>query len=406
MIYLKPSLDKRRQRKDGTFPIVIRLSFKGKSRSIATGVFCHPELWNASNSTIRTKHDSSIPIKNKLDAVLLNYQEKLNEFLKFRDVDTYGIQAVKEFLCNKNSRSTTLDEFWESEILRLESIKNFGNARNYKSAKGGLAKVMNLKVQFGMVDYPWLVKADSLMKANNVTSNSVAVYMRSLRAVYNKAINYGIASVSDYPFRAYKIKSEKTTPRVISIDELKSYFNPIQSQTSSCFDYWNYGRLIFLLRGINFTDLALLTKENIKHGRIVYKRQKTHKVYSVELLPLTNEIFEYYECSDRQTLLPILTNEEYANKACLQARIGQQRKTCNKWLKMVGEELKIDEKLSTYVFRYSWANAAKSLGFSKDLIAEALGHEYGNSVTGIYLNDFDEEKVDNVNLVIFNSLRI
>jgi len=34
------------------------------------------------------------------------------------------------------------------------------------------------------------------------------------------------------------------------------------------------------------------------------------------------------------------------------------------------------------MFRYTYANIAKQLGYSKDLIAEALGHEYGNKVTG------------------------
>ena len=51
----------------------------------------------------------------------------------------------------------------------------------------------------------------------------------------------------------------------------------------------------------------------------------------------------------------------------------------------------------SYVFRYSYANVAKQLGYSKDLIAEALGHEYGNSVTGIYLEQFDNDIVDKMN---------
>jgi len=43
------------------------------------------------------------------------------------------------------------------------------------------------------------------------------------------------------------------------------------------------------------------------------------------------------------------------------------------------------------------ANIAKSLGYSKDLIAEALGHEYGNSVTGIYLDNYSNEMIGEAN---------
>jgi hypothetical protein len=56
------------------------------------------------------------------------------------------------------------------------------------------------------------------------------------------------------------------------------------------------------------------------------------------------------------------------------------------------------------VFRYTYANIAKQLGFSKDLIAEALGHEYGNAVTGIYLEMFDNDIVDNMNQQIFQTV--
>jgi len=56
------------------------------------------------------------------------------------------------------------------------------------------------------------------------------------------------------------------------------------------------------------------------------------------------------------------------------------------------------------VFSYSFANVAKQLGYSKDLIAEALGHEYGNSVTGIYLEQFDNDIVDKMNQNLINSV--
>tara|TARA_B100000768_G_scaffold181731_1_gene206040 strand:+ start:4573 stop:4698 length:126 start_codon:yes stop_codon:yes gene_type:complete len=35
--------------------------------------------------------------------------------------------------------------------------------------------------------------------------------------------------------------------------------------------------------------------------------------------------------------------------------------------------------------------------FLQDIIAEALGHEYGNAVTGIYLESFD---LDEMNMLI------
>jgi integrase len=70
----------------------------------------------------------------------------------------------------------------------------------------------------------------------------------------------------------------------------------------------------------------------------------------------------------------------------------------------LGLLLGYEEKLTTYVFRYSYANVARKLGYSKELIAEALGHEYGNSVTGIYLEQFDLEVVDSMNEAIIKNV--
>jgi len=75
----------------------------------------------------------------------------------------------------------------------------------------------------------------------------------------------------------------------------------------------------------------------------------------------------------------------------------QGYKLCNKYLKRICDLCGIEETVTTYVARHSWATSAKRLGYSKDLIAEALGHEYGNRITGIYLDDYDLEVIDEMN---------
>ena len=73
---------------------------------------------------------------------------------------------------------------------------------------------------------------------------------------------------------------------------------------------------------------------------------------------------------------------------------------CNNYLQKISKELNFTKKVSTYYARYSWANFARLKGFSKDLIAEALGHEYGNRVTGIYLDSYGNEIIDEANKAV------
>jgi predicted HD phosphohydrolase len=73
----------------------------------------------------------------------------------------------------------------------------------------------------------------------------------------------------------------------------------------------------------------------------------------------------------------------------------------------MAELCNIDKPITTYYARYSWANIARVLGYSKDLIAEALGHDYGNKVTGIYLDNYSNSVIDEMNdRVIKHSLML
>jgi integrase len=156
-----------------------------------------------------------------------------------------------------------------------------------------------------------------------------------------------------------------------------------------------------MLRGINLTDLLLLKKSDAFNDRIIYKRAKTAKMYSVKILPQVQELINEF-ADNSEYLFGSLMN--HYDKPTLQDSklYADFRKQLNKKLKKISKILTIEMPITTYVFRYSYANIAKQLGYSKDLIAEALGHEYGNSITGIYLEMFDNDIVDNMNLQVVN----
>ncbi|MCO6499229.1 MAG: site-specific integrase [Vicingus serpentipes] len=401
MIHLKQTCDTRRTRLDGTHPIVFRLTLKSKTRDIATGFACKKEQWNTQRNCLKAKSkQEELLVKRLKDQELL----LLKGIRKYEEEfpNCVNVQYVKEYLQNNNKKIPSVLEFWEKEVLRLNQAKQFGNARNYQSALNGITLQVALNLPFERIDYKWLLELETKFREAGLKLNTISTYMRKLRSIYNKAINYGITDANSYPFRRYRIKSDCTNPRVASIEELQKFFAFSGNLDNQLYHNWNYGRLIFLLRGINFTDLALLTMDNIKHGRIIYKRSKTHKMYSVEILPLINDLINLYHDPKRTTLFPILTNQELVNNSARMQRIRQQRKTCNKWLRKIGQELRVKEDLSTYVFRYGYANACKSMGYSLDMIGEALGHSATNKVTSGYLDNYDLEVIDEMNRVVCN----
>lgn len=403
MLNLKVTCDKRRKKNDGTYPIVFRLTFQGERRDIQSGYSCKLKDWDFNQSCLKVKDSISEVTAQRIKDAEYNLLRKLRDF-EIRNPDYTSIQQVKEFLAKKEVRKVTVANFWMEEVERLKRAQRFGNARSYETALPAIEMTKSLNISFNRITASWLTSLETDFLERGLKTNTVSVYMRTLRAVYNKAIKDGVANKVDYPFDHFKIKKGRTAPRVATIEELQSYFGLEVEVSDWEYDYWNYGKLIFLLQGINFKDLALLTNDNIKQGRIVYCRSKTGKMISIKILPEVSTIINHYRDHQRLALFPILTNEELKNRSCHPDRISQLRKTTNKWLRRLGVRAGVEEPLSSYVFRYSYANACKSLGYSKDLIAEALSHQYGNSITGIYLEQFDLELVDQMNLHLYNSI--
>jgi hypothetical protein len=156
--------------------------------------------------------------------------------------------------------------------------------------------------------------------------------------------------------------------------------------------------------GINFVDMVLLTKESIKGDRLLYRRSKTKTLYSIKLIPEAVEIINHFKSADSRTLLNRLTDAELDNKQRFTLIIRQRNKVFNNHLKKLGTMIGLQEKLTGYVYRYSWSNIAKQLGYSRDMIAEGLGHQYGSKITGIYLECYDLGLIDQMNLAVYNAV--
>lgn len=390
MATLNLVLDTRRARKDGTYPIVFRVRVEDKFCDIGTGYKIFKEQFDLKTNSLINDINGNI----QLEQLKTHYLKRLRTYTS-DNLGCNDIKSIKAYLINKLPTEFTIIEFWKNHIEDLKISGRFGGAKVYNTSLSVISQELELNIPFSKLNFKSIIELENKLFKRGLSINGIGVYMRSFRAICNKAIHFDIVGFEWYPFRKYKIKKMKTTPRVISLIEMKSYFNLDLEKSNSLYNSWLIGKLIFMLRGINIKDLMLLSPSNIKSGRIIYKRAKTGKMYSIEILPELQEIINYFD--SKNTLFRILSDSELKNSAKQVDIITQKRKVINNHLNKLGVLLKLNEPLSTYVFRYSYANILKQLGYSKDLIAEALGHEYGNSVTGIYLEQFDNEIIDEMN---------
>jgi integrase len=143
--------------------------------------------------------------------------------------------------------------------------------------------------------------------------------------------------------------------------------------------------------GINFVDIAFLTKANIVENQLVYYRKKTGKLIKLPIQPKAMELICKYQNANSEYLFPILfsyhtTEQQIAN------RIHKVITKVNTQLKKLGKELKIQIDITTYVAWHSFATVLKRSGVSTSIISESLGHS-SEKVTRIYLDSFENSQI-------------
>jgi integrase/recombinase XerD len=393
MANVKTILDTRRIKSDGTYNIIYRITHFKKVYTINSSFSIPKSLWNNNKNEVSETHPNAKLINIKL----FEEHYRIQHALLLMD-DKFTMDKLKSILKGKpiDEAPENFELFANKVIQQMFDANRTGNAIVYQNAVNRLIKYCNKDISFIDLNYKLLDNFIHHLKTSGLKQNSIGNYLRSIRAIYNKAIKLKVVDRLHYPFYDITIKSEKTPKRAIFKQELQKVAHIPLEENSTAWRSLNCFLLSFYLRGISFTDLAYLKHSNIIDGRVEYKRRKTHKYYSVKLFVPAETIINKFYTEDNSYLLPVLRNDVLEDSLEAKKIISQWIKTTNKYLKRLSIQADISSSITTYTSRHSFATIAKRLGYSNELIAEALGHEFGNKVTNIYLDTFDTEVLDNM----------
>jgi len=396
-------LDKRHPKKDLTLPLRLRIFQNRDYKEYTLGISIIETDWNEQLQEV-VKSNPSHGIYN---AKIASVKAKVRKAILFNE-DEETIVTPEEIIkqiSRKHQRKTIPEKpdillFGKQHIAKLESAGQIGNAIVYSTAVNKLRKYTNKdKLPFEEVNYSFIERFNTVLLAEGLKVNAISNYMRTIRALFNKAIREDIIPANYYPFSKFKIKNERTINRTLTIAEMASIATHDLPINSTIWHHRNLFMLSFCLIGMNFSDLLTLTPENFIDGRVVFRRRKTHKVYSILIQPQVQDILNNYlrlrSCGPKDYILPFITNKN--NPVALKKDVLQAIKNTNDYLVKLVKICGINKPVTTYYARYTWANAARTLGYSKDKISEALGHSYGNTVTGIYLDNYSDSVIDEMN---------
>ena len=226
---------------NGTYPVVIRIRHDNRYFDIPTGI----DVQKAQFDSVHGLISGNRSLNFQLEELKEIYAGRLRNFLKDHIDQNFTLDQIKKILLRKDPSEVSVEEFWVDEINKLISENRGGSARTYKNTLSVLQKIINLKGPFSQISIKEILTIEETLRRRGNSYNSIAVYLRTFRAICNKAIDYQLVSIDWYLFKKYKIKKEKTIPKVLSLEEVQRYFKLDIAENDPLYKVWNIGKLLF-----------------------------------------------------------------------------------------------------------------------------------------------------------------
>jgi integrase len=395
----------RNKRNDGLYPVYIRVYHNKSLQYINTGLL-------VSDKGLRRVYDSngngSIEItdkrvlKNCLDRI-----EKYSEKINLINAGNLDCKSLVSYLTEENDELSFTD-YAKKHISRMINEGRDSSANSYKLALSDLHKFYGKEdVSFRELTGKRISDWIDLMKNSK---RKKSLYPTCIRAIFNAAVreyndyDLDIIRIRTNPFIRVNIPKEGVSGKR-SIDAV--ILNKIFSSNVSYPEYDGITRkelamdvslMIFCLAGINAADLYDLKEKSLDNWKLKYNRKKTRDKSDGDA---------YMEISVPEIIRPLFKKYK-GNKGAL--FIFRERfvdsigfvKTVNKGLNSLCDDLGIQEHITTYTFRHSWATIAQNqCGASTELVAFSLNHSSAHKVTEGYIRK-DYSPIDTLNAKVID----
>lgn len=344
---------------------------------------------------------------NKLDARMIEdilvRMERMEKKLDCLLARMEGVEVPEETsaepVSGGFSHKESMFRFIRAAAARMKRLGKERTGETYLAALRSFSRFRNGKdVPIGGIDSDMIRRYEVYLAGRRVCKNTISFYMRILRAVYNRAVEDGLAE-QRFPFRHVYTSVDKTVKRAIPLEgirrikELDFRSRPALAWARDMFLF------SFYTRGMSFVDMAYLRKGNLDGGLLSYTRRKTGQRLTIKWEKCMQDIVDRYACVNSVYLLPILVGPE-----------GNERRQYQNALHLVNRRLKTVSRLaglgmclSMYVARHSWASIARYKNVPLSVISEGMGHD-SEATTQIYLMSLDNSLIDRANRIILNDL--
>lgn len=356
---IKIILWKHDQKKDGTFPLALRITHNRKTRYIFTGKYIFEKDWDAAASKVKKSYSNSTRLNNLLLTKLKEANKTLLD-LETEDKSISSKQVKKEITAPLSKKS--FNEVSRAYLKELEDNKKLTRLGSDKArVKHFLEFAKSDNINFREIDEAFLRKYMTFLKTKkNNSQRSVINALIVIRTIYNRAIKMGVIERKYYPFGADKIriKFPETEKIGLSVEEMQALesVDGLTPQEEHARNVWLFS---FFLAGMRAADILQIRWSDIYDGRLHYRMNKNEKLLSLKLPDKIYPILDAYKDQKENPddfIFPEMKKADLKNPKDVLAKTKTANKKFNLYLEKVAEKAEIDKKLTMHIARHTFGN--------------------------------------------------
>lgn len=374
----------RKQRKDGFWPVYIRVTHQRKVGYIKT------DKLTVSENIGRNGEVEDPVIVQYCSKLMVRYVERMN----LVDAESWTIAEVIDYVTSEDE-DLCFSDYARKYNAKMYDAGHAQTARNYVLACNHLERFAGTtKVMFSQLTTTFVQRwIDSLAE----TKRAKEMYPICVRQIFNEACK----ELNDYDRQVMRIKvnpwakidiPDSDTPEQIAITpkECRAFFAAPLPETKYKSPASELGRdvamMMLCLGGINTVDLYEMKKEAYYDGVLHYNRAKTRSrrrdeaYMEMRVPPILASIMKKYMSSDDDKYL-FWFHERYCDS-------GSFRGNVNAGIKYICKSLGLDKKdwYHSYTFRHTWGTVAQNFcDASISDVAFGMNHTSGHTVTRGYI---------------------
>jgi integrase/recombinase XerD len=410
--YISIWLDNRRAYADNSYPVKVRITYEGKRNYYPTGIHLSEADFTKATSSRPGPALKEIHLRLQEFERQANFvMEKITEELQVE----FSIGLFEKYLRINTGDAKDVFKCFERKIEELKSRDQIKTSVGYQTALNALKRFTKIGLlTFPEVDHRFLEAFEMSLLKQKKSLTTVSIYIRCLRTIFNEAVQDKVVSYELYPFggKKYRVPMPANNKRALQEEDILKIIN-YKPETNT---WEEYARDIWVLsllcQGMNMKDIANLRYRNLQRDKIVFVREKTKRTRKTHQEPISvyidQEVLDIIRkwgnprTSPNDFILPIYSDNVDAFR---NLRVVEQNlQMVDKYLKKIGSAIGIDEKLTFYSARHSFATTLKRQGRSVEEIREFLGHS-DIRTTERYLSSFGDEHKRNIMTDFVRSMR-